>query len=670
MDRNTPSKLNEGLAAVDFSVADVSQIERGIYKALLKAKKQYTSYISPIAPYSEAADLDALVGDQIMSVRDSLAFSADRLNSLYSGLNELNNTFKAELDSLDSLVTSASVAINGLNRQAVAVKSQYCWVSDSFNSSLFVDKPKTTALVDTDYGMLSLNLQSFEDVTSYELSVDKTGTVGLPGCNLMILDIPFMGTDKKEPEVSLESNNTLSLGNIVDNDSSTWFEIERNFIPQNQKMQMLAQANVYSAAGTLKDVKAVTKDLDWKVFVQWGNNPVDQGPDNNGYSLAEFIDLEKELTAGVDPKKYAVRLTFNAVLKTPQPLTAIKMIPFIRGSQSVHIESLNVLIDDGWLEIIKDVDLGTDKSTSTIQQNNVKNTGITSSGSIYFIPTDKDIKQITVVMYSNPEKVKLGFAHAFRDFYHKQRSERNHGLWKTVDTWHEWKREPIDKTPPTLVSSVKNAGKVSGTAAPTPVSTAPSGGSGGGINPVSLAQGTQLVQAGLKAVGLGPAAMWLGKAVPVIGGVLLVADLVSKLFTYSHTDTIEDARQAYDIFTGYRAALGIRGFSLLRAKYNSSATFYSLKRDFGQPVSRVGIVVDETIPEGWGAGDWVKYYGSVDGTTWFVLPKLTVSTLDQGKVLDTPVSGMYVKIELRGNVNDVYRTPTVQNYALEGMPVS
>ena len=332
---NTANRLQKGLSEVDQNNADVLHVEQSIYRAIALANSDRRWTPRPIAPLAEPADLNALVGDDMNGATAEARFQAGRIDTLYISLNRVANTIKAQMDTVEKSVTDASTELQDVLQQSGAESKQYLWVADSFNNSTFVDNSKSTALVDTDYGMATLGLQDFRSIDNFSMGVDLSETRGIPGCNMLVLDEPFTGTDVKEPQVLTESADTLSLGNLTDSDPSTWFEIERNFVAPKQKLKMFGRAWHYSEAGEEKDVWTALGGLDWDVFVQWGTLPVDQGIGDKGIPIAEWLDLDQELQAGADPSKFAVRLALEVVLDSPTQITALKLTPFQIGRAHV-----------------------------------------------------------------------------------------------------------------------------------------------------------------------------------------------------------------------------------------------------------------------------------------------------------------------------------------------
>lgn len=681
MNNNEISALRRWLGTVNFRSADVQSVEQQIYVALHRShrKKRWSS--QNIAPFSEVIDLDALVGELLNGAHEEIRFQASRVDTVYNLLNSANNEIKARLETVEKLTTEASSTIQDLFLVEGSGNSDFVWISDSFNSSVFTD-PNSTIQVDSDYGAVTLQPETMEVLGNYTFALDKEVTKGLPGCNLLVLDSSFSGSSEKEPTAVLEALDTRSFANVFDGDPTTWFEIERNFISPKQRVTLNGRAWKTSEVGKEEDVLKITNSLDWKAYVQWGEGAeVDQGLDGGGIYLAEFVDLGKELQGPTDPKKYAARLAFEITLLEPQPISILKISPLKRETQTegIQVESIRVLADGEWIDVAADIELGTNKSTTRLQRDLLRRTGFQEVGSLFSIPTDRNIQSIRIVLYSNPEIAPRGLGHIFRDFLHQHRSERNHGLWRSVDKWKEWARDPINKTPPTLVSLFNPQTKLSGAAVVQGLQTGTAVGqvTTKGTQPSRITATDYLtgqaaiktVSAGAKALsGMAFGATWLAKAVPVLGATIFLGDLVGKLFSYSHSDEIIDGRQGYDIFRGWRAGIGIRELDLMRMTYKSEGTFYSKKRSFSKPVSRIGLFVDEGIPEGWEPGDWLSYYISLDGTTWVPLPKLTETTLERAYVPPSPVTDVYFRCDIKGNPRDVFRSPALYHYTLSGLP--
>lgn len=677
---NKAENIRRWLGEVDLASADLLKIEKEIYAALAKSQKSHTKWIpTPIAPYAEPVRLDELVGDVFNEAQNELRYQVARLDNLYSMLPQINNNLKAELETIEKAVTQATDDVQQISIVVGDESKNYYWVSDSFNSDIYVDKASTTALIDTDYGQVTLSPEQLATINGFTARIDSNQTKGIPGANLYVTSPGKFGIKDKEPEPILESTETRNFGAVFDLDPSSWFEIERNFLPKRQKLKLQGRAYIYSESGEVMSIEEVTKKLDWRVIVAWPDGRQDAGEDGKGVSLVEWQDLDGLNTPSVGgPIKplyndVKVKLAIELSLNQPIEMSMIKILPFVReDAGSIILESMQVLLDDMWVDIAKDIELGTNKSTTKLQREVLRRTGVQSTGSIFSIPTNRPISKIRLNLSSAPTLVKHGLAHAFKDVYTEYRTERNYVLFNSVDKRKKWGRVAIDVNPPTfkssserpkLVGTAISAGKTmitAGNILNTTFSVANKIGpffSGGAT---SKTLGSSL--------GLGNVGTWLGRATPWISAVLAVDSLVGGLFHVNKSSKVLETRNGYDVFRGYRAAIALRDISLLLVRYTDQSTIQSIKREFPGPVTKIGLYVDEDIPDYWGAGEWISYFVSIDGTNWKSIPKLNDSTLEKSLVLGAPTKEVYFKAILNRNTEDPYHTPIIKHYALQGLP--
>lgn len=726
LNRNTEAlNIRRWLRQVDLSDADILKTERDIYTAIIKSYRKRRWLARPIAPLAEPLNLDDLVGELTNGAREELVFQAGRIDNIYSTINDTNNLFKSELETVESLATRVSDSLRQIRLAAGDQNEQFYWITDSFNNTAYVDSAKTDALVDSDYGMVTLNPQGFESVNDFALNIDRQATKGFPGCNILVVNQVNVGNPNIEPSLSFESNNTSDIASIVDGDSSTWFEIERNFISPNQKMRMQGRAWVWSDAGQIKSVKEVTNDLDWKVYVQWPNTrELEKGVDSNGIPIAEFVDLNSESAVQRSPQfnttkalnrtlagentDLAARLALVVVFATPQPISILKLAPFMRNGagQPINVETIKVLTSDTWLDVVNNTTLGFNRSTTNITTQILRRTGVQSNGSLYSIPTDRDIQAIRIILSSFPEEVtKTGLGHRFKDSEYEERSDRRHLFWNSADTWTEWSRSAFFTSPPVIICRDSRA-KVSGTlqdpitkevaidpfAPKVTADNKPFGGLSGvtqgaqqaagiaqwlsqaaiaskiGGSIGSIAAGAANAAGFATAGGAAGIGGFLAGAVPILGEIALASYIVGNSFTYKHTKTLLQETTGFDIFKGWRAAVGLRDLAVQRITYAGTSTLISIKRSFIGPVSLVGLLVDETIPESWGSGDWITYFVSTDGDNWTPIRKLTEITLDKSFAPPAPITDIYFKALIKGNQSDPFHSPSLNHYVLQGVP--
>jgi hypothetical protein len=674
---NQAENIRRWLEDVDLSSADILQTEREIYAALTKANKKDYWLATPVAPLAEPVDMNALVGDLFTGANQEILYHVGRMDDFYSWLSETNNVLKSEIESVEKAVTQATDDIQDISIVIGDENRNFYWVSDSFNNNTYVDLTKSSCLVDTDYGMVTLGPKQLQAITDFEALIDRQTTKGIPGANLYIVNPGKFGIATKEPEPTLEKTDTRNFGTIFDLDPSSWFEVERNFIPPTQKLKMQGRAFVYSESGEEKNVKEVTADLDWTAIVEWPDGYQDGGPDGKGKSLVEWRNLEKESSVlsqaisqlvgpqtGTDLNPDAC-LAFNLNLKVPTSLSAIKLLPFIRDDGApITIQSLDVVADGNIISVAKDIELGTNRSTTRLQREILRRTGVQLVGSVFSIPTDRDISEIRVVLTSKPISTKHGFGHIFKDVLTEYRTERNHVLWRSVNKWKDWGRVKYNENVPKLTSSYSR---------PAIVGTLMGAGQAAHVLGTawnSAAAAAKLAGTAFKVGGtLGSAGAWLGRAVPWIGAILALDQLVGGFFSINKSSAVLEAKVGFDVFKGHRSAVGLRDVTLVKTIYENESVVQSIKREFPGYVSKIGLFVDEYIPEHWGAGDWITYYVSVDGTNWKSIPKLADSTLEKSLVLPEPTKTIFFRAIIKGNGSDTYHTPQLRHYALQGLPV-
>jgi hypothetical protein len=654
IDSNKSEILRNWLANVDLSDANISSVEQQIMIALQKSISNNLWHPQLINPFSDPINLDELLGDFILGSNGQITYNAKRLDSIFEVLSDVNNTLKSDLDTLDKVVLEATDQVNKFNLALPLQNIQYFWINDNFNNNLFVDPKKSTVLVDTDYSQVTLATGTLDVITDYKFSIDHGATNGIPGANLIVVDPGQNGTASLEPIPILEATNTRTLTSLSDSDPTTWFEIERNFILPTQKVIMEGRAYTYSQAGQPQDIKAITNNLDWKAIIKWDDGLVQDGGDGNGLPIAEFVDASTI-------KDNIVAMKLVATFQNSVPLTAIKILPFVRSDASpINIDLISVLIDNIWVDIAKDVVLGSNVATTKLANSILNRTGTSNVGSIYTIPTSRPITAISFSLSSKPYTPQYGFGHIFQDVLTAYRTERNYIFFNSVDHWTAWGRIAFNTTAPTL--TVENGGpKIIG--AITGAANAANSIISGVQSLVPNAAKTSVLGSALGSIGT-----WLGAAAPYIGGILALNALVGGIFHVDKSATVTDSRRGYDIFTGMRSAIAIRDISFIRSEYVSNSTLYSVKRSFPANVTKVALFVDEKIPESWGSGQWISYYVSEDGNNWVPIKKLVDNSFTNAYVPKAPIRDIYFRADFVGNPSDPFTTPELNNYTLQGLP--
>ena len=604
--------------------------EKKSLTALVHAKRKLAPPIVEIGPLTEPTNLDELVGDIFSQNQSVVRELATAVDGLYINLRDLNNTRMADLENIEKQISTTADAVQGVTSLIVGT-DQYVWITESFNSTDFIDPSATTALIDTDSGAATLNPKQLNRVP-ITIDIAKGDIVGIPGCNFLILDNKNRGNTSTEPQPTLETSTVSNINNIADGSNQTWFEVERNFVPKKQSLVRYGRAWVYQLGAPTQDVQAATGGFDWKGIVTYPDGSKDSGEDGSGVSLVEFID-------GVDPsafQKYDATLTINIKPTTPQSLSNINIVPFIRaGMGDMYIVSIDAICGDQTIPIAKNVGVTNQQTSVTALESQVyKRTGSSSIGAIYTVPTDRVVDALKIVIGGKAIRAPYGLAHKFKEQQIQNRTQRNYLFFSSVDKSTYWSRIASSSTPPSIV--VKNK------------------------NPDLLGSATPIVQ---------DLATTL-RNVPIIGEVLAVNDLIKAAFGASTTKTTLSSISAYDVFNGYRAYIALREININRVIYDTSSTIQTVKRSFAKPVTKVGIISSVNFPANWDNGTYVTYYLSEDGINWTSVQTLSEITLGQSYTMSKPSTDIWLRIVVRGNSGDSYRTPSITNVTLQGVPVS
>ena len=608
---NQAQQAKNHFSQIDLGSADINAIETGIYNALTAtlANTRWSAY--PIAPLASPVNLSDLFGDMFTGSQQEMLYHAQRIDNVYSNLVNINNVLKSRLSGVESVLTSASESIQALGSQTINQAQAYFWVSDNFSSTSKINTTETTALIDTDYGQASLNATGTTRVTNLSVSVDYINTNGIPGCNLEVLDSISSSDPGKPPQVTLNTANTVNLSNMFDGDPTTWFEVERNFIPPVQNMTMQNRAWI-SGNGLPENVISVTRNLDWLVTITWPNY-INSGPKGLGVPIAEFLDANKTV------KDTSVNFVFTITLAEPKQLSFINILPYSRNGETITLSSMQILVGTQWFTIASNTALGTNANTTVLQSTILNQIGTQAVGSLYPIPTTQPVSQVKISLKSTPVAAPFGLAHTFQDEEQSYRTQRNYLFFNTVDKWTAWGRIPISTNPINIST-----------------------------NKVPSFPGESLLTGGLSDV--------LNAVIP--GG----------LFGTQHSQTVIADVKGYDIFNGSRAAIGIRDIGLSLIQYGTQATLQSTELKFSGNVTNIGLVAAQTIPESWGSGNWIEYYISEDSSTWTQLHPLTDTTIQNTYVTSRPLDTCYFKAVFNGNTSDVNHSAILSNYALFGVP--
>jgi len=681
-------QLEQLLSNVDFTTADRGGLESSVLKVLVELNLGAKNNPSPIAPLADPIKLDDLVGDNFRWSVGQVNDLAKAVDLIYLDLVDINNTFMSDLENAEKIISTTSDAVQNVTSLTQDQAKNYVWISDSFNDNVYVDSSKSSALIDTDTGSVVLNPSTQQTIDLVDVNIERERLAGIPGCNMLLLDTKSLSNVDVSPIPTLEKAEVKDISNISDNNNQTWFEIERNLIPKTQPLRRAGRALVYGAGSPKKDIVKETSDYDWRVAITYPDGFVDLGPNKQGVNMAEFLEEFEDPTSG---SKYNASCEIRMDLIVPQPLSDVKIIPFVRDGQGqVLLEKLSVICEGQSILLAKDVDLTIQaKSTQTLQKEILRRTGSSSIGSVFPVPTNREITSVVAIFKGKPYQVKTGLAHQFKEEYIEQKTKRRYLITSSTNTTHKWVRKPISEAPLGLTVNKKEINLL-GTTQPFFNDLFQLGGgiggllSGTGTNKkiLNLISGAgsqnQLTQisgllSGIKGLGglgsvIGKAGSFLTKALPVIGTGLLVADVLKTGFAVTTTRKTLNEENGYDIFNGWRSYVAIRDITLNRTTYSDYSEVISVKREFPVPVKKIGLIVEYDIPSDWGQGDWISFFLSVDGSTWNNVKSLSETTLEQSFTPNEPNQTVYFKAVIRGNPLDPFKSPILKHYTLMGLP--
>lgn len=652
------------LLSVDTNNADTSEILREYFNGITE-KKPKPVRINKLA---EASNVEELVGDNLEYVYDRAIMMAKRLDRLTNDIAQTNNVISADLDALEGLVAQAKDAVQELTFAKSDEGTDFLWVGDSFNTNLFVND-KSTVYVDTDRGEITLLPEEYLDVEGFSVVLDTDSLIAqqaLPGANLLINEFQ---TDQSNgnPTVLFDKANSNSYESLTDEDILTWFEVERVFIPKKQKLVQKGKAWVSDSSGQLSDVLEKTSNLDWESEVVWpGLSSSVKVP------IVQFLDPDKiskiESNPDYQDRDYGTTLNFQLLLDTPQELSSIVLTPYIRPGYP----DLEVLRIEAELEgLSQPVPIVTSRSltqtkatTDAITTSISKKSSEITEGVRFQIPSDRKVKALRFSIYGGPKSNEL-LAHPWIWVNIHRRSERNYGLFSSVDHEDIPKRLPIYEKPPILRADQK-IDTISSAVFLSPTTQAPANGTVIGVDDKSgpLAGLTSAAQYGVSTIRTSN----LGTSF-LAGLANSLVDRVLNIGGFSRDFTVTEQDSGFDVFEGARSNVCIRDLTLEKVSFSPDGVLYTREREFPAFVSSFGLFVEEEIPDNWGEGNWLEYYVKFDNNDeWIRIQPLRGQDVDQSLQFDQPVKKFQLQVRVNGNPQDSVHTPILKHYSAKGLP--
>lgn len=661
------ARLKERYPGADFSD---SSMEAVVYNYLTSIKN-----IKPpmkINEFSEASNIDELVGDHIRWVFDFNYEIATRVDKSYSNITQVNNSLGAQLDLLESLIGQASETLDGLSFGKADEGTDFAWVTDSFNSNLFTED-SSSVFVNTDQGYVTLLPKSRNVIDDLDVTLDYDllkAQKALPGVNILTSQVQYLNSGI---EIYYDQSPSRTTFNLLDKDPMTWLEIERNFIYPNQKLIQKSKAWVSDSTGNLSSVQEKTQNLDWNVVVKWPTVESEQ-------QIAEFIDPQDNYNSATSTLDHKDR-SFNTVvkiiltLKNPRPVSSILITPFLRFQESnLKLQSLSLIVEGLGEELVvaSDKFLTKDNNeSSSITSSQTKSPTETTSGVRIPFPTDRNVKQVLLTLEGEVVD-NLTFAHPFVWVNIHRRSERNYGLFSSVDHEDISKRLPIYEKPPLLSFSTFKT-SIIGSLFLSPTTEVPANGSvidsevkKGPLDFIKpIASQAARAEDFNKTNAVGsianlPSSILTGIASSLIGNFLNIGG-------FSRDFTVTDQQSGFDILTGARSSVALRGIELENIIFSDEGVWTSKEREFLVPVKTFGLYVETRSPEDWPTNEWFEYYVSLNNQNWTPIKPLKGQDIDQSLKLETPIKKFKLQVRLKGNPNDKTRSPELLHYAVKGL---
>lgn len=647
------------------TLSSPAQVDRDaqLLRALKTGRDLYDYW--PYGKYSEAASFEELVQMPLLLATGEINYQKGRVDTMRDHFVQISNLLRSEVDAAESQVSAAREASKSFSLIRADENYQYEWFVETFETVFKTDLERTSVLVDSDLGLVSLFVSQNELLSKVHYEIDRPNSVGLPGNNLELSSRGMRGSDTSPLGVYKKDTDThANLDTLTDNDPTSWFEWERNYIYNQQPAKVYGQAWVYSQGEGTQRIKPyeATEKLDWGTFIHWPNEPrEDRGPKENGYPLAQFVNgpwSENFLTSSIEQEGEAF-LTLYLILDSPQSVSFIRLLPFVDSNAYPLVKSIEFSPDfQNWFPMASNDKLGEGLGISLSEKARAK--GLLEqpgkAQAIYQVPTTKPLQALKVVIQGARYKPVQGFGHQFKALFIHERKDTSYawGLVHDVNHNYYWKRVSLGEVP---IAQVSEKNSWLGTLA-----------IGAAIGVALPKLGGILATRILGSLGVKLAA---GASVPVLGWIAAGLALLNMSgFISTKTEvTIEKEQEGTDVFTGERSYIGLRELNLARSHFEKSGEYYSKAIHLSNPVSKVTLYTTEQIPQEWPQGRWIRYYLSTNGQSWSeILP------INQGSDINAqiwqspfPTNTLYLKASFSRPETDELHSPLLMHYALQGL---
>ena len=647
------------LDSIDLTNGDFYKLQSDLTQAYYNQFKVTDSQLDLIPKTAELGSVSEFLYPSLDKINQVLSKSTKRLDESYSALAKLNNQTSSKIESVTTLLNKFK--INLASSIATDFGVEGLIVSDNFKTDALININQSTGLLDTSEGVLSLPITFYSTVDNLKLVVDRDLTKGNPGSYSEISNLDFSRGVSKQPLVSYYPI-SKDISGLADAQANTWFELERVFVPPTQKVTQIERAYIASEVGIVQNVKKITQDFDWKISVSW------DGETSEEKELVEFIDPD------FTKQSLNTELVMSLQLAVPTKLSFINIKPLFKQSNQILLRKLEVLTNNKWVTVQTDIDL-----SSTNGLNKLLVAGLTSDGYTTQVPLDTEVQEVKFHFIGGVYLTKFGIAHSFKDVYNERRTERNHGLWRTADTWQEWGRVPVssfvpkftsESQPNKLVGTLINVGSTI-TGANGAINSLAGNKSGLVGKGIPTAQGTAIFGSKTQQAIVGSSALnslnTLASTIsPYVVGLQALDQIVGGLFQVDKSVTLLDTKTGYDVFKAYKSSVTLREIILGNINYGDKAIFISKPLMFVKPVTRVALFPEEDIPSSWPEGNYTSYSVSNDGLNWIPISKN--STLSDGYVEFTePTKQVFYRAEIVGFTEDTHTSVKIKNIVIQGL---
>lgn len=528
------------------------------------------------------------------------------------------NAASAEREGLLASIKSAVAAVDKFRLWSADTKGDFIWFSDVLSSTNNLDVEAST--VNVADGVATLGVSSVDTVSpaSMSLLVNPNGSVGFAGNALEVRNPGWnlSTTGKKEPNPELyggvDNAGLVMLSDVTkafDGDPSSWFEWEAYYARMKQKVESVGTAWVSTPNGVEQNIYDITKGYGWNTFKLYPGGELDTGPNGQGFPIV--ADIKSKQTISV-----VIEVDFS----TPQHISNISVLPYLRGSTLPTISSVEVWRSGEAKPFVLEA---MRRSTLTSE---LKATLGNADVFIWSFPiiTATKIRINLMQSYSYPVKI----AHKYKVNFIETETTRKYvwGLMKNSKTKNTVERVPTDQyisgnysVKPMWTENILAAGLV-----------------GFLIHPFSLA--------------------WT------------LASLTGFASKEVQT-TIKATEEHYDIFDAERMMIGLRDVGFMRVLYNAESILISKTYVVPKPISSVALQVEDEVPSSFGAGDWIVYEIAFDSDdTWY--PVVPMGRAGESAIF--PPSGTANSVRMRARIRrpsgNNSETPIVYWYALKCMP--